>query len=214
MNSVPLSKTIKALLDDLPEGQKITVNWMISNTGGRGIYLVFIWLSLPFVVPVSLPGFSVVVGLVFLCLCWSMLRGDVWRLPRVIGDRPLPLNRESRFYRASMRFLVWLERWVKPRKTEWIHWRLVSTLNTLLLAFLAFLLVCPVPGLIPFTNSLPTYSIIAIAAGMMEEDGVCMSLGYILFLATCVYFLLIGGSIIALLNRYYEDILFWLQLLI
>ena len=82
MNSVPLSKTIKALLDDLPEGQKITVNWMISNTGGRGIYLVFIWLSLPFVVPVSLPGFSVVVGLVFLCLCWSMLRGDVGRLPR------------------------------------------------------------------------------------------------------------------------------------
>ena len=53
MNPVPLSKTIKTLLDDLPKGQKITVNWMISNTGGRGIYLVFIWLSLPFVVPES-----------------------------------------------------------------------------------------------------------------------------------------------------------------
>jgi hypothetical protein len=214
MKPIPLSKTLNTLLDDLPEGQKITVNWMISKTGGRGIYLVFIWLSLPFVVPVSLPGFSVVVGLVFLCLCWSMLFGEVGRLPRFIGDRPLPLNRESRFYRASMRFLVWLERWVKPRKSEWIHWQEVSTLNTLLLAFLAFLLVCPVPGVIPFTNSLPSYAVIAIAAGVMEEDGVCLSFGYILFLATCVYFILIAGSIIALLNRYYEDILFWLQQLI
>ena len=214
MKPIPLSKTLNTLLDDLPEGQRITVNWMISKTGGRGIYLVFIWLSLPFVVPVSLPGFSVVVGLIFLSLCWSMLFGEVGRLPRFIGDRPLPLNRESRFYRASMRFLVWLERWVKPRKSEWIHWQAVSTLNTLLLAFLAFLLVCPVPGVIPFTNSLPSYAVIAIAAGVMEEDGVCLSFGYILFLATCVYFILIAGSIIALLNRYYEDILSWLQQLI
>ena len=48
----------------------------------------------------------------------------------------------------------------------------------------------------------------------MEEDGVCVSFGYILFLATCVYFLLIAGSIIALLNRYYEDIVHLLQIFI
>ncbi|MDC0325744.1 exopolysaccharide biosynthesis protein, partial [bacterium] len=74
--------------------------------------------------------------------------------------------------------------------------------------------VCPVPGVIPFTNSLPSYAIIAIAAGVMEEDGICLSLGYILFLATCVYFGLIAGSIITLLNRYYDDIFSWLQQLI
>ncbi len=214
MKRITLSKTLNNLLRGLPQGEMVTVNWMISKTEGRGIYLVFIWLSLPFVVPVSIPGFSVLIGFVFLCLCWSLLLGDVGRLPRFIGDRPLPLNRESRFFRASMRFLIWLERWVKPRKSEWIHWHSVSTLNTLLLAFLAFLLVCPVPGVIPFTNSLPTYAIIAIAAGVMEEDGVCLSFGYILFLATCVYFVLIAGSIIALLNRYYDDILSWLQQLI
>ena len=214
MKPIPLSQTLNRLLDDLPEGQMITVNWMISKTGGRGIYLVFIWLSLPFVVPVSLPGFSVVVGLIQLCLCWSMLFDDVVRLPRFIGDRPLPLNRESRFYRGSMKFLIWLERLVKPRRSEWIRWRSIATLNTLVLAFLAFLLVCPVPGVIPFTNSLPTYAIIAIAAGVMEEDGVCLSVGYILFLATCVYFAFIAGGIITLLNRYYEDILSWLQQMI
>ena len=82
---------------------------------------------------------------------------------------------------------------------------------TLLLAFLAFLLVCPVPGVIPFTNSLPTYAIIAIAAGVMEEDGVCLLYGYALTIATWVYFALIAGGIIALLITYYERILAWLQ---
>ena len=123
----------------------------------------------------------------------------------------MPMHRTSRFYRGSIGFLNWLERWVKPRKSEWIHWKFVSTLNTLLLAFLSFLLVCPVPGMIPFTNSLPTYAMILIAAGVMEEDGVCLCYGYFLVLATGAYFTLVAGGIITLLLRYYEDILIWLR---
>lgn len=211
MKSKPLSQTLDDLLDGLPEGGTVSVNWMISKTDGRGIYLVFIWLSLPFVVPVSLPGTSVVVGLIMMFMCWSLLSGRDGKLPSFIGDRALPLNRESKLYRGSMGFLKWLERWIKPRKNDWIRSQALSTLNVLLLGFLAFLLVCPVPGVIPFTNALPSYAIIAVAAGVMEKDGVCLFYGYVLAIATSVYFGFVAGGIIALLVRYSKDILLWLQ---
>jgi len=107
-----------------------------------------------------------------------------------------------------------LERWIKPRFNTWIHRPHISVLHTLLLGFLSFLLVCPVPGLIPLTNSLPSYAIIAIAAGVMEEDGICLVCGYVLTLVTTVYFALIAGGILGLLIRYYEDILNWLRQLV
>jgi len=214
MKPTPLSQTLDKLLDGLPEGETVSVNWMISNTGGRSIYLVFIWLGLPFVVPVSVPGTSVVAGLIMMVMCWSLLSGRAGQLPAFIGDRSFPINRESKIYRGSMGFLKWMEKWIKPRKSEWIKWQAVSSFNILLLGFLAFLLVCPVPGVIPFTNALPSYAIIAVAAGVMEKDGVCLFYGYILAIGTSVYFGFIAGGIITLLVRYSKDILLWLQQLI
>jgi hypothetical protein len=214
MKPTPLSKTLDELLDGLPEGEAVSVNWMISKTGGRGIYLVFIWLGLPFVVPVSLPGTSVVAGLIMMVMCWSLMSGRAGQLPAFIGDRSLPINRESKIYRGSMAFLKWMEKWIKPRKSDWIEWPAVSKFNILLLGFLAFLLVCPVPGVIPFTNALPSYAIIAVAAGVMEKDGLCLFYGYILAIATSVYFGFVAGGIIALFVRYSKDILLWVQQLI
>jgi len=41
----------------------------------------------------------------------------------------------------------------------------------------AFLLALPFPPLPPFTNSLPCYALILIAASMMEEDGILIWIG-------------------------------------
>jgi hypothetical protein len=48
----------------------------------------------------------------------------------------------------------------------------------------------------------------------MEKDGVCLFYGYILAIATSVYFGFLAGGIIALFVRYSKDILLWVQQLI
>ena len=61
------------------------------------------------------------------------------------------------------------------------------------------LLALPLP--IPFTNSLPTLTVIVMAASMMEADGVTVFVGYALALATLAYFALSAGTITAALVK-------------
>jgi hypothetical protein len=59
--------------------------------------------------------------------------------------------------------------------------------------FLAALtLLLPLP--IPFTNSFPAWTILLIAAGMLERDGWFILAGYIFFAVGVLYFIFLGGA--------------------
>ena len=60
------------------------------------------------------------------------------------------------------------------------------------------------PPVVLFTNSLPSYAIILLAVGIMEEDGVTVWLGYVMALATIVYFALMGGVVSFYLVKWIE----------
>jgi hypothetical protein len=66
-------------------------------------------------------------------------------------------------------------------------------LHALLMVWLAALLMLPLP--VPFTNSLPGYSIIVVSACLMERDGRVIFVGYLVSLAASVYVVaaLVGG---------------------
>jgi hypothetical protein len=70
----------------------------------------------------------------------------------------------------------------------------------------------PFPPFPPFTNALPAYSIILLAASMMEEDGVLIWVGYIVSVGTVIYLLMILHVIEATLRHAY-DYLFGVLLL-
>jgi hypothetical protein len=44
----------------------------------------------------------------------------------------------------------------------------------------------PLP--LPFSNTLPAYGALLLAAGSLEQDGACIVLGYVMVLLTLVYF--------------------------
>jgi hypothetical protein len=75
-------------------------------------------------------------------------------------------------------------------------------LNGMLMAFMALVLALPIPPVVLFTNSLPSYAIILIAISIMEEDGVTIWLGYAAVLGTLLYFGLMGGLIIPYLVKW------------
>jgi hypothetical protein len=58
-----------------------------------------------------------------------------------------------------------------------------------------------------FTNSLPSYAIILLAASMMEEDGVLIWAAYALVLANIIFFGLIAGAIIKLLMKMFAGLM-------
>ena len=174
----------------------LTLNRLLDQTEGRGLYLVVILLNLPFVVPIPLPGVSVIFGLVTLFLAVRLAFELPPHLPAFIAGRSFPREKLKPVLRGSVAILKYIERWIRPRRTEWMTWQAVRSAHALVVAWLAFLLALPIPPVPPFTNFLPGLSIVIMAAAMMEEDGVIIFLGYFLSAGTTIYFIFIARMVI------------------
>ncbi len=192
----PLSQSLVELLKQNSASGSLTLNMLLERTHGRGLYLVMVVLCLPFVVPLSVPGLSTAVGLTIMVVAMRQALGKRPRLPKVLGERPVPDRFKSRALSGSAKLLSKLEKLVRPRRTHWLAWPAARLANGLLIAFMAVLLALPLPS--PpffFTNSLPSYAIILIALSMMEQDGLLIWLGYAAAACTCVYFAFWGDLI-------------------
>ena len=186
-----LSQELARLVESAPAGEPLTLNRLLADTGGRGLFLVVILLSLPFITPIPLPGVSTVFGLVIGVLAVRLAVGLPPALPARLGDRPLDAGISRKVLAASVKLLRLIERLARPRHSAWLGWRAVRFFNAGLMALMAFLLMLPFPPFPPFTNSLPAWSLILLAASMMEEDGVLIWVGYALSVATATYLVLI-----------------------
>jgi hypothetical protein len=196
----PLSQKLESLLALDPAAGVLTPNGILLHTEGRGLFLLMILLCLPFLAPVSIPGVSSFSGGVVMIMALRMAFGRPVRLPRWIGDREMASGQQRRFLQASVRALRCIEKVVKPRRSGWLSWRSVHAGNSLLLAFMAFLLALPL--LVPFTNTFPAYAIVLLAISMMEEDGLTVWLGYGTAALTVGYFALTAGALVALSRKY------------
>ena len=194
----PLSQRLAEILREESSSTSLTLNRLLARTEGRGIFLVIILLCLPFIVPVSLPGVSTIMGSIILLLSLRLALGKTPRLPAFLGERSLPPGVQQRAIGGSVRFLRWLEKFIRPRQTRWLGTRPAKLAHTLLIAALALLLALPLPS--PhffFSNYLPAYAIILLAASMMEEDGGLIWIAYAMVLVNAIFFALITGAIVA-----------------
>lgn len=200
----PLSERLAKLLEEESPATDLTLNRLLERTEGRGFYLMLILLALPFAIPVSLPGVSTLLGLSVAILAFRLALRQPPRLPKAIGEHRLSPGFRQKVVSGSVRLLRLIERLVKPRRTPWMSYRGPRAFNALVLAFMGLLLALPFPPLPPFTNSLPGYSIILLAASMMEEDGVTIWIAYAVALGTTIYLVLIARVLEAGLVRLWE----------
>lgn len=181
--SVRLGEILKA--NSTPAG--ITLNQLLEHTQGRGFYLVIILLALPFIVPISIPGVSTVLGLSVSLLSFKLALGTTPRLPGFMGNRKLSPETQRKLIKGSVSFLRFVEKLAQPRRTPWMTTRAARCFNTLIMTLMGLLLAMPFPPLPPLTNALPCYCIILLAISMMEEDGVTIWFAYALSLGTIAY---------------------------
>jgi hypothetical protein len=99
----------------------------------------------------------------------------------------------------------WLEVLLRPRldflQERWIYRRIAGTLIMLS----GLLLLLPLP--IPLSNTLPALTVVLLAAGAMERDGLFFLAGCATFILTLGYFglLALGGA--HLLDNFWHTVL-------
>ncbi len=166
---------------------------ILEATRGRGYDLLLVFITLPFLSPVPLPGLSVVLGLViFMIGARLVMRRKPW-LPKTLLNRELPARFLARALEAAVRVVRLLEYFLKPRCVFFHEVSLFQRLAGALIMISGLLLLLPLP--VPFSNFLPGLTVLLVAAGALERDGLFFLAGGFMFLVTIAYFgaIAVGG---------------------
>ena len=195
---------LEAAIEALPPGT-VSLAQVRDLLGSDGLMLLAGFLTIVFLVPVSVPGVSTVFGSGILLIGVSRLfRLELW-LPKRVERR---LVATERLRAALRRGLVWfrrLERISRPHRISWAASdAAVRVVNDCGIILGAALLMAPF-GLIPFSNTLPAIALLFLVIGSLQRDGLFILLGHGSNLVTIAYFaLLIGGggyALIAFMQR-------------
>lgn len=170
------------------QGGTLSVSDLLQRLGPRGAAFMSFFLSLPFLLWVAIPGFSVIFGL-FILLAGIRLtfQKGVW-VPKWLGNKQISGDKLIRLSNKLQKGLKWFEKGVKPRLSWMIGQRPLQCLTGLLLAFNGFLLSLP---LLPGTNFTPALATALLSVGILEEDGLFVLLGYVVTVLNIALFILL-----------------------
>lgn len=175
-------------------GDVVTLREILNVIGREGMLVFCIFLTLPFMVPVSIPGVSTVFGLVIgLVGVGIMTHRPPWLPDRLIRKK-FPADRLRLTLENGTVWIHRLGRISRPSILVLTHGIGMARVNGLMLIVGALLLMAPF-GLIPFSNTLPGLAILFLAIGVLQRDGRFVLLGYMTLVLTVLYFafLLLGG---------------------
>ncbi|HSV30558.1 MAG TPA: exopolysaccharide biosynthesis protein [Atribacteraceae bacterium] len=190
-----LGEKLKVLIGNLPP-TGVTLAAIRDLVGQDGLLVLAAFLTIVFMVPISIPGVSTVFGAAILLIGISLLFDrNVW-LPKRIAQRILSADKLRAAFSRGGTWLHVLERISRPHRLNWlVYTRLAQIVNSCAFIAGAVLLMLP-SGLIPFSNTLPALALLFFSIGLLQRDGLCVLYGHLLNLATLIYFvfLVFGGG--------------------
>jgi hypothetical protein len=175
----------------------MTVADLESVLQGRGFAMFILLLSAPFIVPA--PGLSTPFGIALMLLGLRIAIGQKALLPGFILRREVKRKNLVRIVTPLIRFAERFEKRIRPR----MHFLQTHpwAINLIGVGIVSggFVLSLPLP--IPFSNGLPAVSIMLLAAGMMERDGLLVAWGYVVGVLSWVYIWFWWSAFVATLER-------------
>ncbi|MCC6453888.1 MAG: exopolysaccharide biosynthesis protein [Caldilineaceae bacterium] len=193
---VSLGTALRQIIDSI-EGEQITLRDLLSLIGEQGLLLFCIVLTLPFMLPVSIPGVSTVFGLVIILIGVSLVLNRLPWLPARLMDRSISNEHLIPTLEKGVQLFQRMERWMKPRLIKVTTGAFANRLNGLALTAAGVLLLFPL-SFVPFSNTLPAVAILLFALGMLQRDGYFIIGGYVALLATVIYF--VGLALLVILG--------------
>ncbi len=184
-----MSETLRALSADLPSDH-VTPRLLLERLGEQGMLLLSLIATIPFLLPVSIPGTSTPFGLLIALVGVGVALARVPYLPRFVLEMKLPSARIGPLLTAGAGLFARLERYLRPRWPALSHGATLNRVNGLMLAAAGVMLMAPLP--IPLSNTFPGWACMLLALGIIERDGVAILAGYVLSALSAAYFALIA----------------------
>lgn len=165
-------QTTASLLSKITSGnhlKTVQLSYLITRFKGRsfgGLLLIFSILAL-------LPVVSFVAGIIIFIVGAQMILGlTVPSLPQFVMQQKVDKRSFEAFVDKVLPWLVRSEKYIKP---QWCFFS--NAIGQRLLGFLILLLALVSLMPLPFSNLPPSIALILISLGILERDGVLISLG-------------------------------------
>ena len=200
-----LSEDLERLLQEFA-AETVTLREVMAVLDGRGYILLVMLLALPFITPIPLPGLSTPFGLVIALIGLRLTLGLKPWLPARLLDTTLAPRLFARVFAAARKIVRGFEVLLKPRLPWMTAGPLILRLHALPIFLCGLLLLLPLP--IPFSNLLPAFSILLVAAGLLGRDGFFILAGHTVFAGAVVFFVflaLAGAESFDAIKRWLAD---------
>jgi hypothetical protein len=185
-----LSSVLHQLIAKL-KGETLTLRELMQVVGEQGLLLACAVASLPFLIPVSIPGVSTVFGAAIILISIAITLNRLPWLPASILDRKMETAKLIPALEKGANIVGKFDRFTHPRMLAMTHGTNANRINGLAILAGGILLALPL-SLIPFSNTLPAVAILLFTTGMIQRDGVLVIGGYVFLVLTLIYFTAIG----------------------
>lgn len=167
---------------------------LLAATHTRGYHLLLFVIALPFVGPIPLPGFSIPFGAAIALIGARMAVDRPPWLPSWLMRRRLPPHVLAHTLQGASKIVMTLERFTRPRLARLTHAHLCQRLAGALIVISGLFMTLPLP--LPFSNSLPAWTVIFLAGGALAGDGLFLLVGLLSFLVSVAFFVFVflGGE--------------------
>ena len=191
--SQPVEKPVSTVLSEIilaMPAEGLTLRTLLEWLGERGLLIFCMVLTIPFLLPVSIPGTSTPFGLLIALNAVGLAMHKPPWLPNRLMNRHIATHQLVPMLAKGVQLFARLERLIRPRLLPLTHGATIGRLNVMLLGFSGLLLTAPLP--LPFSNTLPAYGVLLLAMGSLERDGYAVLAGYVMVLLTLGYFATVG----------------------
>jgi hypothetical protein len=197
------SQVISEISSTIP-GEGITLEGFLDIIGERGLFMSCMILTAPFLLPVSVPGMSIPFGTAIFLISLGILSDRPVLLPKRAMNHKISKRDIELILNGILNILIPLERYIKPRLCFLVRGNTINHINGTMVAFGAVLLVTPI--IAPLGDFFPSYGILFISLGTLENDGYLVLAGYATVIFTAVYYILIfaiGITLIIIILSYF-----------
>lgn len=170
-------------------GPEISLRELFALLGEQGLLVFCAILAAPFLLPVTVPMMSTVLGLPMLLIAFAVMVSRVPWLPERLIDRRLAADTVRTMLRRVAGWARRFEHLVRPRLLALSGSARINAVNGGLLLVAVLALMAPLP-LVPFANTIPAIAIMLLCFGMAERDGAVIALGWLVTAASAAY---VGG---------------------
>jgi hypothetical protein len=172
----PSRKPTSEILREMSEMDEssVPVRELVAAMGLRAHGILLVLFALPDAIPLPVPSVSAIIGIPLVLIAGHLLIfGEGSGLPKRVLDGKIPSSALRFTARYGAPFLRFLEFFTRPR------WHAVLESERaigLVCLYLALLLLLP----IPFINFPPALCIVVVATGMVQRDGILVTVGLLL----------------------------------